>query len=413
LTAPDRLDIHHYGRVLANAMLVLDDDREVLPANRKTIKEFLEYAQAEGLSAPRQVRYTIVLRKLSKLLGKPFRRAGKVDLVRVVSIIEKEKSSPETKRSEKECVKKFYKWLRDSGEEYPSEVKWIRASVKRSDKALPENFLNEDEVKKLAEACQNPRDRALVLTLYETGARVAEILSLRIGDVQFDQYGAILMVRGKTGARRVRVIFSAKAITEWLNHHPARGKDQQAPFWTSFESASSVRPLEYPAFRKMLNSAAARTGINKRVNPHSFRHARASNLANALTEAQMKEYLGWVGDSKMAATYVHLSGRNIDNALLRLNGIKTEDEVNAEEHPLKAQSCARCAEVNPPTNRFCSKCGAPLDVKTAIELQDEQEKTDEIMNVLLEDPQFREAVANTLRRKEIANQLVGPKQYSD
>jgi hypothetical protein len=42
----------------------------------------------------------------------------------------------------------------------------------------------------------------------------------------------------------------------------------------------------------------------------------------------MKEYLGWVGDSKMAATYVHLSGRN---ALFKLNGIKTEDEVNEEE----------------------------------------------------------------------------------
>ena len=84
----------------------------------------------------------------------------------------------------------------------------------------------------------------------------------------------------------------------------------------------------------MLHVTAIRAGIAKRVNPHSFRHARASNLANFLTEAQMKEYLGWVGDSRMASTYVHLSGRNIDNALFKLNGIKTEDEVNSEEHAL-------------------------------------------------------------------------------
>jgi integrase/recombinase XerD len=106
----------------------------------------------------------------------------------------------------------------------------------------------------------------------------------------------------------------------------------------------------------------------------------------------------------LAGSYVHLSGRNIDNALLRLNGIKTDDEVNAEEHPLKARSCARCAEVNSHTNRFCSKFGAPLDVKTALELQEEQEKTDEIMNTLLDDPRFRKVVANTLRRKRIVNQ---------
>jgi hypothetical protein len=33
----------------------------------------------------------------------------------------------------------------------------------------------------------------------------------------------------------------------------------------------------------------------------------------------------------MAATYVHLSGRNVENALFKLNGIKTEDEINDEE----------------------------------------------------------------------------------
>lgn len=82
----------------------------------------------------------------------------------------------------------------------------------------------------------------------------------------------------------------------------------------------------------MLSSAGRRCSIKKRVNPHSFRHARASNLANVLTQAHMKEYLGWVGDSRMAATYVHLSGRNVDNALFKLNGIKTEVEVNKSGH---------------------------------------------------------------------------------
>jgi len=120
-----------------------------------------------------------------------------------------------------------------------------------------------------------------------------------------------MVVKDKTGPRRVRIIFSAKALSEWLNHHPAKN-DREAPLWASLESTNSTKPLEYYAFRKTLSVVARRVGIGKRVNPHSFRHARASNLANVLTEAQMKEYLGWVGDSKMASTYVHLSGRNID-----------------------------------------------------------------------------------------------------
>src|SRR5207245_4387087 len=101
----------------------------------------------------------------------------------------------------------------------------------------------------------------------------------------------------------------------------------------------SVARLEYGALRKMLSSTARRCGIKKRISPHSFRHARASNLANVLAEAQMKEYLWWVGDSRMAAIYVHLSGRNVDNALFKLNGIKTEEEINEEEQPLRACNC--------------------------------------------------------------------------
>jgi len=133
------------------------------------------------------------------------------------------------------------------------------------------------------------------------------------------------------------------------------------------------------------------------VNPRSFRHARASNLANVLTEAQTKEYLGWVGDSRMASTYVHLSGRNIDNALLKLNGIKTEDEVNNEEHKLRIKTCLRCQESNSPTSSFCSRCGCPLDVKTAMRLHEEESKTDNIMDRLVEDPDFKELLLSKLK----------------
>ena len=35
----------------------------------------------------------------------------------------------------------------------------------------------------------------------------------------------------------------------------------------------------------------------------------------------MKEHFGWVQGSEMAATYVHLSGRDVDNALLKLQGL--------------------------------------------------------------------------------------------
>lgn len=99
----------------------------------------------------------------------------------------------------------------------------------------------------------------------------------------------------------------------------------------------------------------------------------------------------------MASTYVHLSGRNIDNALLKLNGIRTEDEVNNEEHKLRIKTCLRCQEPNSPTSSFCSRCGSPLDMRTAMQLYEEESKVDNIMDSLLEDPQVKELLLSKLK----------------
>jgi integrase/recombinase XerD len=222
---------------------------------------------------------------------------------------------------------------------------------------LPDDLLTEDEVKLMAESCPNPRDPALILLIYETGGRIGEVLSLAVGSIRFDKYGAVLIMAGKTGGRRVRIIFSAKALAECLNRHTSP-ENPEAPLWTNFESVRSIERLEYGACRKMLTEAARRCRI-KRVNPHSFRHARDSSLANVLTDAQMNEYLGWIPGSRMPAVYVHLSGRNVDNALFKLKGIKTEKEVNQEERPLKPLQCRRlefpAEEISRTTSLICSR----------------------------------------------------------
>jgi len=95
-------------RRLNAALSILDGDKGILEKNRKKIKQFLEYIRAEGLSTPRQVRYVYVLRKVSRLLGKEFRRTTKTDLVTVISELEKQDTSYDTKLSEKQCIKRFY-----------------------------------------------------------------------------------------------------------------------------------------------------------------------------------------------------------------------------------------------------------------------------------------------------------------
>lgn len=219
---------------------------------------------------------------------------------------------------------------------------------------LPEDLITQEEVEALLNECRNTRDRAIIAVLYESGMRRGELLNLRIKNISFDENGTVVTIPdGKTGARRIRLVFATSFIREWLAVHPTKNRE-------SFVFCSSREPFDvmsYDTIRHQLQDIAKRAGIQKRVNPHSFRHARATHLAEHLTEAQMKTYLGWTAGSNMAAIYVHLSGKSIDNAILKMNGIQIDD---THTNGLKVGRCPRCKELNPEADLFCGKCGMPL-----------------------------------------------------
>ena len=50
-------------------------------------------------------------------------------------------------------------------------------------------------------------------------------------------------------------------------------------------------------------------------------------MANYLTEAQMNLYFGWIQGSDMPSVYVHLSGRDVDDAVLKANGITAKEKT--------------------------------------------------------------------------------------
>ena len=134
-----------------------------------------------------------------------------------------------------------------------------------------------------------------------------------------------------------------------------------------------------------IKNIAKKADVNKKITPHLFRHSRATHLATVLTEAQMSEYFGWVQGSRMAAIYVHLSGRDTDNKMLEIYGLKREEKEKEEE--LKPKECPRCKYINSPTDRFCSRCGAVLDEEEAVKIRLQgQELAREFPDIAFEDP---------------------------
>ena len=120
-------------------------------------------------------------------------------------------------------------------------------------------------------------------------------------------------------------------------------------------------------------------------------------MANHLTEAQMNNYFGWKQGSKMPSVYVHLSGRDMDNAILKMNGIKRMDTEKKQEFSPK--QCHRCEKMNPPTGKFCFRCGAPLDFETTIRVEKGREKADNAMESLLQDLLKNQKIRNIIEKR--------------
>jgi site-specific recombinase XerD len=388
----DEIDIYEIDQALTKVEKMVGSHNPISERNSELIKDFEAHCFTSGLTKIRIVKYMRYLRKIAERLGKDFDSATREDIERVVNYIERSDYSPWTKHDYKVTLKRFYKWLR-GGEEYPPEVKWIKTTIKQKDLTLPEGLLTEEEVLKLVESANNPRDKAFIITLYESGARIGEVGGLRIKDVSFERGYARVMLRGKTGARNVIVIAASPYLKSWIQNHPARD-DPKSPLWVNLGRGSKkYKAISYPALAKILKVVAEKAGLKKRIHPHILRHSRATFLASKLTEAQMNQVFGWKQGSEMPSIYVHLSGRDLDDAIMGVYGLK---KVKEQKTKLLPKTCPQCREINEIDARFCKICGMPLDLEVAIELEQRRRQADEIMNLLLRDPEVVEIVRRKL-----------------
>lgn len=163
---------------------------------------------------------------------------------------------------------------------------------------------------------------------------------------------------------------------------------------------SKYEPMTYPGIKAVIDRTARAAGIRKRIYAHLFRHSRATALADKLTEAQLKEFFGWVQSSRQAATYVHLSGRNVDDALLRIYGLKKQDEAD-KINKLAPKSCQRCKSQNSYSAEFCNRCGMPLELKSAFNADSERRAWDDAMTELVRDPEVQALLARKIKELSI------------
>jgi integrase/recombinase XerD len=159
------------------------------------------------------------------------------------------------------------------------------------EKKLP-TVLTKEEMKRLIVAAKNPKHRLLIEMMYSSGLRVSEAVSLKIDDLDVTE--KMGMVHGGKGKKDRHIILSNNLIKD-LQEYLGTRKDENPYIFSIGSTHIGVRQAQ-----NVVNTAAKKAGIRKRVFCHALRSSFATHLLEAGTDIRIIQEL--LGHSNLATT---------------------------------------------------------------------------------------------------------------
>lgn len=159
------------------------------------------------------------------------------------------------------------------------------------------------------------RDRAMLELLYSCGLRVTELITLRICDLFFGE-GYIRVVGKGNKQRLVPINATARErIMIYLDDRRERYHGNEDTLFLNNRGGKLTRIMIFTIIRE----AAKRTGIQKQVSPHTFRHSFATHLlAGGANIRQIQEMLGHESIST-TEIYTHLDAKRLRSTVEKLS----------------------------------------------------------------------------------------------
>ncbi len=201
-------------------------------------------------------------------------------------------------------LRSFYKFCLRRGYITTNPVATIRTP--KQEKRLPK-FLDVGQIQKLLTTPDDAtllgsRDRAMLETLYSTGVRVSELVSLNVNDV--DMTGESLRVRGKGRKERISPIgpTSIAAIRRYLDMRNADPRSASFDPEPLFVNKHGKR-LSTRSVRRKLDKYLSMCGLDPSISPHTLRHTFATHMLN--NGADLRSVQELLGHQSISTTQVY------------------------------------------------------------------------------------------------------------
>lgn len=177
--------------------------------------------------------------------------------------------------------------------------------IKRPRKSLTlPNILSKKEIESILSSLDNIKHVTLLYTLYSSGLRLAELLNLKVEDINFDR-NQIFVRCGK--GKKDRVVMLSTVLKELLILYT----DKYMPVYWLFEGQDKQHQYSPTSVRNVVKKATRKAGITKRVTPHKIRHCFATHLLDGGTDVRYIQELLGHKDIKTTLIYTHVTTKDM------------------------------------------------------------------------------------------------------
>jgi len=184
-------------------------------------------------------------------------------------------------------------------------------------------ILSQEEVARLIDAARLPFHRTLLMALYATGLRRAELARLKVSDV--DSKRMVIHVRGGKGRKDRDVMLSPKLLEALREYWRGLQRKPSAWLFPGNRWHTGDTPIDTKVVWNACKEAAQRAGLQKDVHPHTLRHCFATHLLEAGADLRTIQILLGHRDLKETTIYLHLSQRHLHATASPLDSLQLKE----------------------------------------------------------------------------------------
>ena len=252
--------------------------------NEEYLSLFLEAKEIEGCSKRTIIYYKSTIEHLLQNIKTPLRKIT-TEMLRsyLVDYQGINDCSKVTVDNVRRNISSFFSWLEEEDYILKSPMRRIH---KIKTKKCVKKIINDEDIERLRDGCNNARDLAMIDLLYSTGMRVGELVRINIDDINFEERECVVFGKGD---KERKVYFDAKTKIHLKNYLSERNDNNPALF------VSLIAPynrLKISGVEIRMRELGKKLNID-RIHPHKFRRTMATRaIDRGMPIEQVQKILG-------------------------------------------------------------------------------------------------------------------------